>query len=107
MGANWWGESPLWENRIGLMRAISTTSRRQGLARDGWSAGDGVRSCLLPPLPGLSTSVIGAQIVVCCATLVLPDEVGRYAYRHGLFVLAQSGDAVEIRNDAKFVPTVW
>lgn len=41
------------------------------------------------------------------AAMVLPDDVGRYAYRQGLFVLAQSGDAVEIRNDAKFVPTVW
>ena len=39
MGANLWGESPLWENRIGLMRAILTTSRRQGLAREGWSGG--------------------------------------------------------------------
>ena len=41
------------------------------------------------------------------AAMVLPDDVGRYAYRRGLFVLAQSGEAVEIRNDAKFVPTVW
>ena len=41
------------------------------------------------------------------AAMVLPDEVGRYAYRQGLFVLAQSGDAVEIRNDEKFVPAVW
>jgi hypothetical protein len=41
------------------------------------------------------------------AAMVLPSEVGRYAYRKGLFVLAQSGDAVEIRNDAGFTPHEW
>ncbi len=41
------------------------------------------------------------------AAMVLPDEVGRYAYRKGLYVLAQSGEQVEIRNDAKFEPRVW
>jgi len=41
------------------------------------------------------------------AAMVLPDEVGRYAYRKGLYVLAQSGEAVEIRNDAKFQPKNW
>jgi len=41
------------------------------------------------------------------AAMVLPEDVGRYAYRKGLFVLAQSGEAVEIRNDAQFQPTVW
>jgi hypothetical protein len=41
------------------------------------------------------------------AAMVLPDEVGRYAYRHGLFVLAQAGDAMEIRNDAHFDPQTW
>ena len=41
------------------------------------------------------------------AAMVLPDNVGRYAYRHGLFVIAQSGDHLLIRNDAKFKPHVW
>ena len=41
------------------------------------------------------------------AAMVLPEDVGRYAYRQGLFVLAQSGEAVEIRNDARFVAKVW
>ena len=41
------------------------------------------------------------------AAMVLPDEVGRYAYRKGLFVLAQAGEAMEIRNDAHFDPQTW
>lgn len=41
------------------------------------------------------------------AAMVLPDEVGRYAYRKGLYVLAQAGEAMEIRNDAQFSPQAW
>lgn len=41
------------------------------------------------------------------AAMVIPREVGRYAYRQGLFVLAQSGDSVVILNDAKFQPRAW
>ncbi len=41
------------------------------------------------------------------AAMVVPHEVGRHAYRQGLFVLAQSGDTVLILNDAKFQPKVW
>ncbi len=39
--------------------------------------------------------------------MVLPDEVGRYAYRRGLFVLAQTGDSVTILNDERFQPRAW
>jgi len=39
--------------------------------------------------------------------MVVPHEVGRYAYRQGLFVLAQSGESVVILNDAKFQPKAW
>jgi hypothetical protein len=46
-------------------------------------------------------------ILGAVAAMVLPEEVGRNAYRRGLFVLAQSGDAMEIRNDAKFEPGQW
>jgi hypothetical protein len=41
------------------------------------------------------------------AAMVVPREVGQYAYRQGLFVLAQSGESVVILNDAKFQPRVW
>ena len=41
------------------------------------------------------------------AAMVVPDEVARYAYRQGLFVLAQSGDSVVILNDDTFQPRTW
>lgn len=41
------------------------------------------------------------------AGIVLPDDVGRHAYRRGLYVLAQSGDGVELRNDVQFEPKEW
>lgn len=47
------------------------------------------------------------QLLGAVAGMVVPDQVGRYAYRKGLFVLAQSGNAVEIRNDDRFQPNTW
>lgn len=41
------------------------------------------------------------------AAMVLPDAVARYAYRRGLFVLAQTGDSVTILNDERFQPRAW
>ena len=41
------------------------------------------------------------------AAMVVPDEVARYAYRKGLFVLAQSGDSLIILNSAQFQPKAW
>lgn len=41
------------------------------------------------------------------AGIVIEEEADRYAYRHGLFVIAQSGETVTILNDEKFVPQVW
>ncbi|MFH7244600.1 MAG: DUF3782 domain-containing protein [Spirulina sp.] len=41
------------------------------------------------------------------AGMVVPDAVARYAYRQGLFVLAQSGDSVVILNDGTFTPRQW
>lgn len=49
----------------------------------------------------------GARVMGAVAAMVLPDDVARYAYRRGLFVLAQSGDGVVIRNDEGFVPANW
>jgi len=46
-------------------------------------------------------------ILGAVAAMVMSDEVSRYAYRKGLFVLAQSGDAVEILNDDDFKPHQW
>lgn len=41
------------------------------------------------------------------AGMVVPNSVARYAYRQGLFVLAQSGDSVVILNDDNFTPQRW
>lgn len=48
-----------------------------------------------------------SRVMGAVAAMVLPDDVARYAYRRGLFVLAQSGDGVVIRNDARFAPATW
>lgn len=47
------------------------------------------------------------RLMGAVAAMVMSDEVARYAYRQGLYVLAQSGEAVLIRNDAQFVPKIW
>ncbi|MGK7932963.1 MAG: DUF3782 domain-containing protein [Microcystaceae cyanobacterium] len=41
------------------------------------------------------------------AGIVVPDSIARYAYRKGLFVLAQSGETVIILNDKQFQPKFW
>ena len=41
------------------------------------------------------------------AAMVMPDDVARFAYRKGLYVLAQSGETVVIRNDEQFRPREW
>ncbi|WP_242513197.1 hypothetical protein [Halochromatium salexigens] len=53
------------------------------------------------------TQVRAYQLLGAVAGMVVPDQVGRFAYRKGLFVLAQSGQAIEIRNDARFQPRTW
>ncbi|QQE66910.1 DUF3782 domain-containing protein [Leptolyngbya sp. BL0902] len=47
------------------------------------------------------------QAMGAVAGMVVPDEVARYAYRKGLFVMAQSGDGVVILNDDRFQPQSW
>jgi hypothetical protein len=47
------------------------------------------------------------RLMGAVAAMVVGDEVARYAYRQGFYVLAQSGETVVIRNDAQFAPKVW
>lgn len=47
------------------------------------------------------------KVMGAVAAMVIPDNVARYAYKQGLFVITQSGDHLLIRNDAKFKPQVW
>ncbi len=49
----------------------------------------------------------GYKLLGAVAAMVLPEGAGRFAYRKGLFVLAQHGEIVEVRNDSKFQPKVW
>ncbi|GBF82256.1 hypothetical protein [Aphanothece sacrum] len=48
-----------------------------------------------------------AKALGAVAAMIVTDEVANYAYRRGLFVLAQSGESVIILNDAQFKPQIW
>ena len=41
------------------------------------------------------------------AAMVIPEDVGKYAYKKGLFVMAQHGEFMTILNDEKFEPEVF
>nr|VFJ59387.1 MAG: hypothetical protein BECKFW1821B_GA0114236_104721 [Candidatus Kentron sp. FW] len=47
------------------------------------------------------------ELMGAVAAMVMPDEVARYAYHQGLYVLTQSGETVKVRNDAAFKPKLW
>jgi hypothetical protein len=47
------------------------------------------------------------QLLGAVAGMVVPDQVARFAYRKGLFVLAQSDQTMTIRNDDQFTARVW
>ena len=49
----------------------------------------------------------GYRLLGGVAGVVVPEDVARYAYRQGLYVLAQNGEAVEIRNDGRFAAREW
>ncbi|MFM8333549.1 MAG: DUF3782 domain-containing protein [Candidatus Methylumidiphilus sp.] len=49
----------------------------------------------------------GFNVMGAVAAMVVPEDVAKFAYRQGLFVLGQSGESVEIRNGLDFQPTVW
>ncbi len=41
------------------------------------------------------------------AGMVVSENVAKYAYRKGFFVIAQQGDLAIILNDSKFQPAIW
>ena len=49
----------------------------------------------------------GYTLLGAIAGIVFNENVARYAYQRGLFVLGQSGDGVSSLNDGKFQPKVW
>lgn len=61
----------------------------------------------LAKLKRLSTKYANIKLMGAVAAMVIPENVARYAMAKGLFVIGQSGDHLEIRNEAGFVPIVW
>ena len=61
----------------------------------------------LAKLKRLSTKYANIKLMGAVAAMVIPENVARYAMAKGLFVIGQSGDHLEIRNEAGFVPVVW
>ncbi len=47
------------------------------------------------------------KLLGALAGITVDDNVARYAYRRGLFVLGQNGETVTILNDDAFKPAVW
>lgn len=47
------------------------------------------------------------QLYGAVAGIEIDENVDRYAYQRGLFVIRQRGDAMEIANDANFQPATW
>jgi len=61
----------------------------------------------LAKLKKLLPAYAGRRVMGAVAAMAIPDNVASYAYRQGLFVIAQTGDHLIIRNDAKFTPQIW
>ena len=49
----------------------------------------------------------GFRVMGAVAGMVVPEAAARFAYRQGLFVLVQSGEAMTSGNDDDFTPGVW
>jgi len=47
------------------------------------------------------------KLIGAVAGIVIDEGVDRYAYRKGLFVIAQSGENISFLNDEKFRPKEW
>jgi len=47
------------------------------------------------------------KLIGAVAGIVIEEGADKYAYRKGLFVIAQTGETMKILNDGKFRPKVW
>ena len=47
------------------------------------------------------------KLVGAVGGIVIEENSDKYAYRQGLFVIAESGETVRILNDDKFKPKFW
>jgi hypothetical protein len=61
----------------------------------------------LTKLKRLLPSYAGKRVLAAVTGMVIPDNVAQYAYRQGLFVIAQSGEHLIIRNDSNFQAKIW
>jgi DNA-binding transcriptional MerR regulator len=48
-----------------------------------------------------------SQVYGAVAGMVIPDDVAKYAYRKGFFVMAQTGEMMGILNKTNFQPMAW
>jgi hypothetical protein len=56
-----------------------------------------------PLFPAFAT----AKVYGAVASMVIADEVAKYAYRQGFFVIGQKGEYAVILNDEQFKPRGW
>lgn len=61
----------------------------------------------LEKLKRLLPSYASKRVMGAVTGMVIPDHVARYAYRQGLFVIAQTGDHLALRNDLNFQAKIW
>jgi hypothetical protein len=47
------------------------------------------------------------NIMGAVTAMIIPDNVARYAYKQGLFVIGQTGEQLVVRNDLKFKAKIW
>jgi hypothetical protein len=47
------------------------------------------------------------KVLGAVAGIVIKEQADRYAYKKGLYVIAQSGETVKILNDENFEPNYW
>ena len=47
------------------------------------------------------------KVIGAVAGIVIDEGTDRFAYKRGLFVIAQTGDTVRILNDKGFMPKEW
>ncbi len=55
----------------------------------------------------LLPSYANKQVMGAVTGMVIADNVAQYAYRQGLFVIAQTGDQLALRNDRAFKAKIW
>jgi hypothetical protein len=61
----------------------------------------------LKKLKRLLPTYADKKVMGAISGMILPKHVARYAYKKGLFVIAQTGEHLLIGNDVKFKARVW